>query len=237
MTVVYACIFPVAGSQMLCSQPRRCCFLFGKQTCFSSVALESKQEILDQQTSLTDLITIKTRTVFCKCIFPSISKIHEGMNFSFWNLFCTLLCIFIYLLFVLLLPCSCNFYWLSGFWLTWCFCVSFVAFSDVVVRILSEADGIFFMCICEMLLAQRQLPQMCLQRCAAQCGRVGAGLQVLCGGCGKGRVFVVSRSHRLLCDHILSSAVSTTVLTFSSRRVDFLFMRVVGTFSTNRIWS
>lgn len=145
MTVVYACMFPVAGSQMLCSQPRRCCFLFGKQTCFSSVALTSKQEILGQQTSLTHLITIKTRTVFCKSIFFHQYQKYMRAWISVFGTFFVLYCayLFICLLFVLLLPCSCKFYWFSGFWLTWCLCVSFVAFFDVG-RILSEADGIFY---------------------------------------------------------------------------------------------
>lgn len=58
-------------------------------------ALAPKQEILDHQTSPTDLITMKTRTVLCKCISPpSISEIYEGMNSSF----CTLSCIFLYYL-------------------------------------------------------------------------------------------------------------------------------------------
>lgn len=106
------------------------------------------------------------------------------MNFSFWNLFCTLSCIFIYDL-------SCYSHVNAVSLGLAPICVNLVLFGVSFVAFL--ADGMF-MCICDMLLRQRRLPQTCVQRSAARRGRGGAGLQVLRGGCGEGRCCVVSRS-------------------------------------------
>lgn len=77
-----------------------------------------------------------------------------------------------------------------SFLLIWCF----LCFLCCLLWRWQNPVWCFLMCICEML--QRRLPQMCLQRCAALCWRVVSGLQVLCGGCGKGRFSVVSRYTR-----------------------------------------
>lgn len=72
VTVVYVCIVPVSGSQMLCSRPHRCSFLYGKQTCFSSVALTWKQEILDHRWRIW--FRLKHRQLFVNAFFHQYQK-------------------------------------------------------------------------------------------------------------------------------------------------------------------
>lgn len=137
-TVVYA-----AGSQMLCSQPRRCCFLLF----FFSCSHRKTKPKTGQQTWLT---TTKTPTLAWKCIFPLSSRI--SVSGTFFVLYHAYLFLFYYLF-------------------CYVFIALVVFFVNLMLAVfpllLAELCLGFLRCICETL----PRPQMRLQSCAAQRGR------------------------------------------------------------------